>query len=143
VAVENHDRFSSASLLRIIEETGCYVCLDTANSLGSLEGIDTVVDNLAPHTLSVHVKDVRAVRESHNMGFRIFGTAAGNGQLDIPNILARVVANSHDPSVIVETWPHQDIPGIPPLTREAEMAEQSIRFLKSLPLYEPLTTTAR
>ncbi|MGH8016922.1 MAG: sugar phosphate isomerase/epimerase family protein [Opitutaceae bacterium] len=48
LAIENHDRFRSAGLARIVEDAGSEfvgICLDTANSFGAAEDPGTVLDN--------------------------------------------------------------------------------------------------
>ncbi|RYG31943.1 sugar phosphate isomerase/epimerase, partial [bacterium] len=80
LAIENHDRFPSKTLARMIEKLGpdrYAICRDTANSLGCLEGPKQVMRVLAPYTVNVHIKDVKVERANHNLGFTVTGTAAG------------------------------------------------------------------
>ncbi|MGV3616572.1 MAG: sugar phosphate isomerase/epimerase family protein [Fimbriimonas sp.] len=133
LAIENHDRFSSETLVEIVNALGrerVGVCLDTANSIGSLEGPCETVSLLAPYTLCLHVKDVRARRFPHQMGFVIEGTVAGEGALDIPWILQTLDAAGAVYSVILEQWPPID-DGLP-LDREREMAEASFAYLRGM-----------
>jgi sugar phosphate isomerase/epimerase len=135
LAVENHDRFTSAELRQMVERIGSPrvgVCLDTVNSLVALEDPHTVVATLADHTLSLHLKDVRARRDATGLGVVIQGAPAGQGQVDIPWVLARVRAAGRDPNAILEQWtpPAEDVPAT--LAREAAWAEQSVAYLRTL-----------
>lgn len=108
IAIENHDRFTARTLTSIVERVGaddCGVCLDTVNSFGALEGPDVVVRTLAPHTLSLHLKDFRVSRVPSNMGFSISGAPAGEGQLDVPWLLDQLQSVGRDVNAILENWP--------------------------------------
>src|SRR5262249_40962251 len=57
LGLENHDRFRAQTLRHIVEQAGSErvgICLDTANSLGAGEGLDTVMDALASLTVNLH-----------------------------------------------------------------------------------------
>ena len=58
------------------------ICLDTANSLGRPETLQTVVENLAEHAVVLHAKDYDIRRIDTRMGFSVVGTAAGDGRVD-------------------------------------------------------------
>src|SRR5688572_21746213 len=80
LGIENHDRFPAATLRSMIEAAGSErigVCLDTANSLGAGEGLETVVTALAPVTVNLHIKDFHIARVPHLMGFTVEGRPAG------------------------------------------------------------------
>jgi len=60
LAIENYERFRTRDFANIIERTGSdYVgiCLDSVNSLGAGEGIQTVVEMLGPLTVNLHIKE--------------------------------------------------------------------------------------
>src|SRR5262245_60980645 len=60
LGIENHDRFPAATLRSMIEAVGSDrlgVCLDTANSLGAGEGLETVLAMLGPLVVNLHIKD--------------------------------------------------------------------------------------
>lgn len=131
LAIENHDRFASETLRRIVDALGpnCGVTLDTANSLGSLEGPDETLAILWPYTRCLHIKDVSARREDHFLGFRIFGTAAGHGQVNIPATLEKLRRHDERLPVVLEHWPAWV--GTIDATLEAErvMFETSLQYL--------------
>lgn len=125
LAIENHDRFPVRVLASMVEELGhgTGVCLDTANSLGCLEGTETVVSVLAPHTLSLHLKDVTVRRFPDQMGFTVEGTAAGEGLVDCLAVARTVVAAGRNPIATLELWPPDDV------ATERAMRERSVALL--------------
>jgi sugar phosphate isomerase/epimerase len=135
LAIENHDRFTAAELRGMVAAIGTPqvgVCLDTVNSLVALEDPRTVVETLAELTVNLHLKDVRARRDDTGLGVVIQGTPAGQGQVDIPWVLARVRQAGRDPNAILEQWtpPAADLEAT--LDREAHWAEASITYLRTL-----------
>lgn len=135
LAIENHDRFPSVSLQRIIEQTDpsfVGICLDTANSLGANEGIREVLQALASYTVNLHIKDITIKRLSHKMGFMVEGCPAGQGILDIPAIIAQLKAYNKCRSATLEVWsqPEQTIEET--IAREKQWVEISIDYLKNI-----------
>src|SRR5205823_922316 len=60
LAVENHDRFRAAPLAEIFERVGSPavgLCLDTANSIGCVENVETLLRVLGRWVVNLHVKD--------------------------------------------------------------------------------------
>ncbi len=107
LAIENHDRFRSAELARMVEDAGTPavgICLDTANSFGAGEDPGTVLDHLAHLTVNLHLKDIRAQRLPHHQGFSITGTPFGQGQLDMAGIIERVSSHGRCVSATLEHW---------------------------------------
>ncbi|MEM7736945.1 MAG: sugar phosphate isomerase/epimerase family protein [Deinococcota bacterium] len=135
LAIENHDRFSAVTLRSIIEELASPwvgVCLDTVNSFGSLEGPATVLDILAPYVVNLHIKDFTIARETHNMGFRISGTPAGQGMLDIPWLVRQLPTEKRAISGIVELWPAPEPTLAETIAKEARWVAESAAFLQQL-----------
>jgi sugar phosphate isomerase/epimerase len=135
LAIENHDRFPVRALARIVERIGSArvgICLDTVNSFGALEGPDTVIETLGPWTVNLHVKDFSIERVSHAMGFVIEGRPAGSGRLNVPWLLERLRALGRDPNAILELWTPPGATLEATIASEAEWAEESIRYLRSL-----------
>jgi sugar phosphate isomerase/epimerase len=135
LAIENHNRFSAASLQSIILENDpelVGVCLDTANSLGAGEGLNEVLNMLAPYTVNLHIKDIRIQRMSHKMGFIVEGTAAGDGILDIPRIIHELDKTGKCTTATLELW--SDPEGTIELTlmKERQKVKKSIRYLKKI-----------
>lgn len=133
LAVENHDRFPVATLAAIVRKVGSErvgICLDTVNSLGSLEGPETVLETLGPYVVNFHVKDVRIERLSHNMGFLVSGTPAGWGMLDLPGMLRRLAELGRAPNVLFESWPPPEDGLEATIHKEAAWAEASMPYLR-------------
>ncbi|MEM6428457.1 MAG: sugar phosphate isomerase/epimerase family protein [Deinococcota bacterium] len=135
LAIENHDRFSAATLRDIIEDLASSwvgVCLDTVNSFGSLEGPAVVLNILAPYVVNLHIKDFTIAREPHNMGFRISGTPAGQGMLDIPWLVRQLPTDKRVITGIVELWPAPEPVLAETIAKEARWVAESAAFLQTL-----------
>lgn len=135
LALENHDRFSVADFVRILESVdspNLGICLDTVNSFGALEGPQVVVDALGPWTVNLHVKDFIVRRADHAMGFAIEGAPAGQGRLDIPWLLAELAQHGHNMSAILELWPPPEASVEETIVKETAWAQQSIDYLRTI-----------
>jgi sugar phosphate isomerase/epimerase len=135
LGIENHDRFPAATLRSMIEAVGSDrigVCLDTANSLGAGEGLETVLGYLAPLTVNLHIKDFHIARVPHLMGFAIEGRPAGQGLLDIPTLLKRLTPVARCQTAVLELWTPPESTLEDTIAREAAWAGQSLDFLKPL-----------
>lgn len=135
LAIENHDRFKARTLARIIERIGSgYVgaCLDTANSFGALEGPEAVVEALGFLTVSLHVKDFVIQRAEHNLGFRIEGRPAGQGQLNVPWLLQALQERGRDPNAILELWTPPEVALPAAIAKEDAWATSSVTYLRQL-----------
>lgn len=133
LAIENHDRFRAATLVALMERLESEwvgICLDTVNSFGALEGPETVVRQLAPWTVNLHVKDFVVRRVDHNMGFVLEGRPAGAGQLDVDWLLAELTAAGRTGSAILELWTPPAATIAETVAREAAWAEESVAALR-------------
>jgi 3-oxoisoapionate decarboxylase len=133
LAIENHDRFSArtlAEILSAVDSPRLGICLDTANSLGCGEDVRTVMAELAPWIVNLHIKDIRAVRLPHQKGFTVEGCPAGRGCLDIPAILAAIHGPMETMSTIVELWVTPDASREATILREDDWANESVGFVK-------------
>lgn len=134
LAIENHDRFPSATLAKIVRETDTDfvgICLDTANSLGAGEGVNEVFHELQKYTVNLHVKDIRIERLAHKMGFTVLGCAAGDGDLDIPCLLKKI-EKKKDISVTLEIWSDFYETIEKTIAREEQWANKSIEYLNKI-----------
>jgi 3-oxoisoapionate decarboxylase len=133
LAIENHDRFRSATLARIVREAGLDrvgICLDTVNSFGALEGPEVVVETLGPYVVNLHLKDFAVTRFPHLQGFTVEGRPAGQGMLDIPWLLGRLRAFGRDPSAILELWTPPEPDPAATLRKEAAWARVSVEAVR-------------
>jgi sugar phosphate isomerase/epimerase len=135
IAIENHDRFTSAALAWIVTQLGpenAGICLDTVNSLGALEGPQVVVETLGEWTLCLHVKDFTIRRMEHNMGFLVEGCPAGQGRLDLPWLLKALEHCPNRFNAILETWVTPGDSLDETIARERSSTEQGVRYLRGL-----------
>ena len=133
LGIENHDRFPAKVLRDAIEAAGqenIGVCLDTANSLGAGEGLDTILPILAPLTVNLHLKDFRVDRLEHLMGFTVTGTPAGQGLMNAPALIAALEPFGRCDSAVLEQWTPPAEKLTETIAREAAWASQSLGYLK-------------
>lgn len=133
LGIENHDRFPAATLCAMIESAGSNrigVCLDTANSLGAGEGLDTVLRELAPLTVNLHIKDFAIARVPHLMGFTVEGRPTGQGFLDVPRLLKQLSTFSRCETAVLELWTPPEPKLEDTIAKEEAWAGQSLEFLK-------------
>jgi len=98
LAMENHKDWRVGDLLDMLKRLGSErvgVTLDTGNSIALLEDPMEVVEALAPHAQSVHIKDM-AVRE-YEEGFLLSEVPLGEGFLDLTRIID--TCRKHNPKV--------------------------------------------
>jgi sugar phosphate isomerase/epimerase len=89
LAVENHKDFrvdEQLDLLRAIGSEQVGVCVDTGNNMALLEESAGVVEALARHAHSVHLKDMGV--EEYADGFLLAEVPLGQGVLDLKKIIA-------------------------------------------------------
>ncbi|MGH9325685.1 MAG: sugar phosphate isomerase/epimerase family protein [Terriglobia bacterium] len=135
LALENNEAFSAAEfsgLIRRIASPHVGICLDTANSLGRPETLETVVQHLAEYTIMLHAKDYDIRRIDTRMGFSVVGRPAGDGRVDFGWVLSELRRRGRTRiSVIVEHWP----PFAETIEETVRIEEQwlarSVRFLRS------------
>lgn len=135
LALENHDRFKSTELRKIIIGTDpewVGVCLDTANSIGCNEGLIETMSVLMPFALNLHLKDVVIKRVSHKMGFVVEGAAAGAGMLDLAWVVRELRKTGTSRSAVVELWSKKLDTITATVANEKKLAEQSIDYIKQL-----------
>jgi sugar phosphate isomerase/epimerase len=133
LAIENHDRFPAVTLLEIIkrcESRSIGICLDTANSLGCGEDLQTVMRSLGPYVVNLHLKPFRAFRLPHRKGFVIDGCPAGQGVVNVPRLLADLRELGRDPNVILELWPPPEATIEESIAKEEAWTRESIQYLR-------------
>jgi 3-oxoisoapionate decarboxylase len=105
LAVENYFDLPDedlASVIRQINHPRLGVCLDTANSTGFLAPPLQTVQLLAPHCVSLHLKDFTV--EKPVMGYRVAGVPLGEGWLNVPAVLNCIRATPLPANVLLELW---------------------------------------
>jgi 3-oxoisoapionate decarboxylase len=135
LALENNEAFSAlefAGIITRIASPHVGICLDTANSLGRPETLQTVVEHLAEHAVVLHAKDYDIRRIDTRMGFSVVGTAAGDGRVDFNWVLTELRRQGRSGiSVIVEHWPPFAGTIEESIRIEEEWLSRSVRFLRS------------
>lgn len=137
IAIENHGLHTTGQLAALFDEidhplVGC--CLDTVNSFSALDSPSTVVRDLIPYLINLHIKDFDIARADHQMGFVVLGKPAGYGKLDIKGLLEGAHRQGKRATAILELWtPYQD--SIEETVRlERQWLEQSLAYLAGLKL---------
>lgn len=135
LALENNEAFSAAEfggLIRRISSPRVGICLDTANSLGRPEMLETVVEHLAEHAVVLHAKDYDIHRVDTRMGFSVTGRPAGEGRVNFDWVLTELCRRGRTGiSVIVEHWPPFAGSIEETVRIEEEWLARSVRFLRS------------
>lgn len=133
LAIENHDRLLSSEFVEIVKKSGSKnvgICLDTVNSMGAGEGLETVIGKLVPLAVNLHVKEFSIRRVSHKMGFVIEGVPLGKGMLPIAELISKVSPRCQ--SAILEQWTPPEPTIQETILKERKWAEESISFLKTI-----------
>jgi sugar phosphate isomerase/epimerase len=133
LCIENHERLLASELLEIVEKAGSNhlgICLDTVNSLGLGEGIETLIRLLAPITVNLHIKEYFIRRFTHKMGFVIEGAQLGKGMLPLAELISKVSPRCQ--SAILEQWTPPEKTLQETIEKEKQWAEESFRHLKSV-----------
>lgn len=133
LAIENHDRFRAREFAAMVEKAASSqvgICLDTVNSMGAGEGLETVIGLLAPLAVNLHLKEFCVERVFHKMGFVIEGKPLGKGMLPVGDLLAKVSPRCQ--SAILEQWTPPEVTIEATIRKEADWAVESIDYLKSI-----------
>ncbi len=105
LALENHATLSSEEILAIVRSIGSAflkVCLDTMNSVALMEHPLQTARALAPHAVTVHLKDFKIEKQPGY--YRIVGVPLGEGLVDFPQIMRILKESGLDPSVHIELY---------------------------------------
>jgi 3-oxoisoapionate decarboxylase len=144
LAVENNEAFSAAQYSQLMGDISSPVvgmCIDTANSLGRPELVETVVGLLGTHAVMVHAKDYDIKRVDTRMGFSVVGRPAGEGRVDFDAVLGQLRRYDRDDvSVIIEHWPPFVGTIDETVQLEKDWLARSIEFLR--PRVEPTGVAA-
>lgn len=135
LAIENHDRFKAREFEKTILSSGnewVGICLDSVNSMGAGEGIETVSEILMPYTLNLHLKDFSIKRASHKMGLIVEGRPAGSGMLKISELVSRLSVMNRCQSAILELWTPPEPSLEATIIKEDKWAHESIGFLRTI-----------
>lgn len=132
LAIEN-GRVPASTLADLVDSANSShvgITLDTVNSLAVPEGTEQVIDLLAKHTKCLHVKDFIVERLWHRMGFSVQGRPAGEGQLNVPELLEKVLNSAPGSNAILELWPPEQGTLEDTIRLENAWAAKSVRNLR-------------
>ena len=133
LALENYERLKASDFAGIVEKIGSEhvgICLDSVNSLGAGEVLETVVELLGPLTVNLHIKEFSIERADHKMGFLIEGLPTGEGMLNVPWLLDHMGKRCQ--SAILEQWTPPEKKLEDTIVKEDAWARKSILYLKNL-----------
>ncbi|ACT02298.1 sugar phosphate isomerase/epimerase family protein [Paenibacillus sp. JDR-2] len=134
IAVENHGLHTTKQLASLFVDInspflGC--CLDTVNSFSALDSPQTVIQDLSPYVINLHLKDFDITRVDHQMGFMVLGKPAGYGKLDIDGLLQTVRDSHRDSNVILELWTPFTETVEQTVALERQWLEESLHYLQT------------
>jgi sugar phosphate isomerase/epimerase len=130
LAVENYFDLSDDDLLQTVrrmDDEHVGICLDTANSTGFLERPEETARALAPHVVSLHLKDY-VVTKHPGVGYRITGAPLGEGWLDARAVLDAIERAGREPNVLLELWMYAAETEAETVRREDEWVRQSVAY---------------
>lgn len=132
LAIEN-GRVPASTLAGLVDSAGSShvgITLDTVNSLAVPEGTEHLLNVLARHTKSLHVKDFVVERLWHRMGFSVQGRPAGEGQLNVPKLLEKLAIAAPGANAILELWPPEQESLEDAVRLESDWALRSVSYLR-------------
>lgn len=134
IAVENHcDTFSEEIiwLLDQIDNPLVGACIDTVNALMVMEDPMAAIENLAPRAFTNHFRDDRIEFRRH--GFKLTGTAIGDGDIDIKRAYEIIKTKSCMNRINIETEMEIPLDDMETALRmEKETIERSIKYCRKV-----------
>ena len=134
IAVENHcDTFSEEILwlLDQIDSPQVGACIDTVNALMVMEDPMAAIENLAPRAFTNHFRDDRIEFQRH--GFKLTGTAVGEGDIDIKRAYEIIKTQSSMNRINIETEMEIPLDDMETALRmEKETVERSIKYCREV-----------
>ena len=132
LALENHFDIASALLLELASNYPANVvgfCVDTANSLRSIESPREVIRLLRDRAFCYHLKDYRIVGSL--ISFSVVGAPLGEGDLDLDGCLGLIFENQPAPPLFVETWTPTENNRPHDIAVEADWLRRSVQNLRA------------
>ena len=134
IAVENHcDTFSEEILwlLDQVDNPRVGACIDTVNALMVMEDPMEAIENLAPRAFTNHFRDDRIEFQRH--GFKLTGTAVGEGDIDIKRAYEIIKTKSCMNRINIETEMEIPLDDMETALRlEMETVERSIKYCREV-----------
>ena len=134
IAVENHCDTFSEEILWLLDQVDSPIvgaCIDTVNALMVMEDPMTAIENLAPRAFTNHFRDDRLEFQRH--GFKLTGTAVGEGDIDIKRTYEIIKTQSSMNRINIETEMEIPIDDMETALRmERETVERSIKYCRDV-----------
>jgi sugar phosphate isomerase/epimerase len=138
VAIENHSHVSCQMLAEVVAAyppERVAFCVDSANSLRRFESADRVWELLGPRAVMYHLKDY--IVSGSNVGFSVGGAPLGQGQLDVPGFLQRILSRDRRPRIYLENWVPDSGSNATNIAADRRWLEESLRCTQDLLAREP------
>jgi 3-oxoisoapionate decarboxylase len=125
LAIENHQEFSVAELLILIDMVGSSslgICLDTGNCLATLEDPLAAARFSGSHTKTLHFKDYQVAAAQG--GFALIGCPLGEGVIQLREILTVMATDAPEATLNIETYIGNHFIPLPATAELATLPEQ-------------------
>ena len=134
IAVENHCDTFSEEILWLLDQLDnplIGACLDTVNALMVMEDPMEAIENLAPRAFTNHFRDDRIEFQRH--GFKLTGTAVGDGDIDIKRAYRIIKTKSSMNRINIETEMEIPLDDMQTALRmEKETVKRSIKYCREV-----------
>jgi sugar phosphate isomerase/epimerase len=134
IAVENHCDTFSEEILWLLDQVDnplVGACIDTVNALMVMEDPMEAIENLAPRAFTNHFRDDRIEFQRH--GFKLTGTAIGDGDIDIKRAYEIIKTKSTMNRINIETEMEIPLDDMETALRmEKETVERSIKYCREV-----------
>jgi sugar phosphate isomerase/epimerase len=134
IAVENHCDTFSEEILWLLDQVDnplVGACIDTVNALMVMEDPMAAIENLAPRAFTNHFRDDRIEFQRH--GFKLTGTAVGDGDIDIKRAYEIIKTKSSMNRINIETEMEIPLDDMETALRmEKETIERSIKYCREV-----------
>jgi len=134
IAVENHCDSFSEEILWLLDRVDSPVvgaCIDTVNALMVMEDPMQAIENLAPRSFTNHFRDDRI--EFQRYGFKLTGTAVGEGDIDMQRAYKIIKTRSKMRRINIETEMEIPLDNMEEALRmEKETVQRSIRYCREV-----------
>ena len=107
LGLETYEQVATSDLvdvIRAVDSPSLGVCLDPANCVARLETPDSVIAQVAPYVVNLHIKDFAFSRAPGWVGFSLTGCLLGTGLLDYDGMVAAIRPGERGISQVVEHW---------------------------------------
>ena len=133
IAIENHGDVNSDELIYIVEKIASPnigICLDLGNSLVTFENPITAAEKMATYAVTTHLKDYAI--QMTNYGFKVYGVALGDGNIDIQKALKILIKKTTLDKIILEIPVEAEHDEFTSLAKENDFVEKSITYARKV-----------